>query len=138
MVGWTLHSSSESQRGKRVKFYDRSAESYLNILKRYLAEKGEKPDRALAFLCNPPYRGDDDQSADAISYKIDPDILKMIGPGGASDVMPVFSAMKLICESAKECGLQGIPYYSFHKGYVLTVETTSNKFDDQFLALLKI
>lgn len=39
--------------------------AYLDILRKYLKEKGQTPDKPLAFLCNPPYRSDDDQAAAA-------------------------------------------------------------------------
>ena len=53
---------------KGLNFLDKSAGDYIRILRSYLIEKGHNPDKPIAFLCNPPYRSDDDQVADTIRY----------------------------------------------------------------------
>jgi hypothetical protein len=91
---------------KGLNFLDRSAEDYLKEIKKYLAEKGLKPDRPLAFLCNPPYRGDDDQTTDAITYKPHASILEVTGTDAGSEGYCCFLAqMKLICDVADSNGL---------------------------------
>lgn len=93
---------------KGLNFLDKSAEEYLDILKDYLKEKGLKPDKPLAFLCNPPYRSDDDQAAGAISYPIHPAIKDLTSVDGSSERYSCFLAqMKLICERAESSGLPG-------------------------------
>lgn len=93
---------------KGLNFLDKSAEDYVGILKNYLKEKGLKPDKPLAFLCNPPYRSDDDQSASSISYGVHPSIVDLTGNDGASERYCCFLAqMKLICEQAESSGLPG-------------------------------
>jgi hypothetical protein len=89
-----------------LNFLDKSASEYLEILRHYLAAKGHKPDKPLAFLCNPPYRSDDDQAADAISYQIHSDIVDLVGKDAASERYCCFLAqMQLICDAAVESGL---------------------------------
>lgn len=91
-----------------LNFLDKSAESYLDTLKKYLAEKGQKADKPLAFLCNPPYRSDDDQSAESVSYNIDPSILEVTGSDASSERYCCFLAqMKRISEIAESSGLPG-------------------------------
>lgn len=93
---------------KGLNFLDKSAEEYVNILKGYLKEKGLKPDKPIAFLCNPPYRSDDDQAAESISYPIHPSIVDLTGVDGSSERYSCFLAqMKLICEKAESSGLPG-------------------------------
>lgn len=83
-----------------LNFIDKPASQYLSIIQDYLYEKDKKLDKPIAFLCNPPYRSDDDQAAGAISYKVDPDILDMIGQDAASERYCCFLAqMKLICQA---------------------------------------
>lgn len=90
---------------KGLNFLDRSAEEYLEELRTYLAEKGQKPDKPLAFLCNPPYRSDDDQSADAISYGVHESISVVTGTDASSERYCCFLAqMKLICDAALSNG----------------------------------
>lgn len=89
-----------------LNFLDKSAEEYIRILKRYLAEKGQRPDKPIAFLCNPPYRCDDDQTAEAVGYKIDPRIADLTGNDAASERYCCFLAqMKLICQAAADSGM---------------------------------
>jgi hypothetical protein len=89
-----------------LNFLDVSAERYLEIVRVYLAEKGQKPDKPLAFLCNPPYRSDYDQSAGAIEYKVHDSIVELVGNDASKERYCCFLAqMKLICEAAKDSGL---------------------------------
>lgn len=90
---------------KGLNFLDCSAEQYLDVIREYLREKGQKPDKPLAFLCNPPYRSDDDQAADAINYKIHDSIIAMTGKDASSERYCCFLAqMKLICQAARPNG----------------------------------
>lgn len=94
--------------GKGLNFLDQSASDYLEILRKYLKDKGQKPDKPLAFLCNPPYRSDDDDSADAIAYQIHPSITAVTGNDASSERYCCFLAqMKLMCEAAVSSGLPG-------------------------------
>lgn len=89
-----------------LNFLDKSAAEYIGILRRYLAAKGQKPDKPLAFLCNPPYRSDDDQSAAAIAYSVNDDIVTSVGNDAASERYCCFLAqMKLICDAAADSGM---------------------------------
>lgn len=89
-----------------LNFLDKSASEYVSILKRYLQEKGHKPNKPIAFLCNPPYRSDDDQTAEAVSYEVDQAIVDLIGNDAASERYACFLAqMKLICAAAEESGM---------------------------------
>jgi hypothetical protein len=91
-----------------LNFLDRSAPEYLSHLTAALAEKGHAPDKPIAFLCNPPYRSDDDQTASAISYKVHPSVVDITGTDAASERYCSFlGQMKLICESARSSGLPG-------------------------------
>lgn len=91
---------------KGLNFLDKSADEYIEIIKDYLAEKGHKPNKPIAFLCNPPYRSDDDQAADSVKYQVHPSILELTGiDGGAERYCCFLSQMKLICEKAEESGL---------------------------------
>ncbi len=93
---------------KGLNFLDKSADEYVDILKSYLKEKGLKPDKPIAFLCNPPYRSDDDQAATSISYNIHQSIIDLTGNDGSSERYCCFLAqMKLICEKAESSGLPG-------------------------------
>lgn len=81
-------------------------DDYLEELRRYLAEKGHKPNRPLAFLCNPPYRSDHEQSAAEINYEIHYSIRELIGNDASSERYCCFLAqMKLICDAAKANGI---------------------------------
>lgn len=91
---------------KGLNFLDKSAKEYIEILKKYLIEKGQKPNRPLAFLCNPPYRSDDDQSADTVPYKVNEAIAEIIGKDAVSERYCCFLAqMKLVCKEAPENGI---------------------------------
>ncbi|MGA7218348.1 MAG: hypothetical protein WBX38_08545, partial [Candidatus Sulfotelmatobacter sp.] len=92
--------------GTGLNFLDKSAEEYLDEIRAYLAEKGQRPDKPIAFLCNPPYRSDDDQGAKAIDYKIHESITHVTGMDASSERYCCFLAqMKLICEAARDSGL---------------------------------
>jgi hypothetical protein len=94
--------------GKGLNFLDRSASDYLDVLRKYLKEKGQKPDKPLAFLCNPPYRNDDNKDAEAISYDVHPSIIAVTGNDASSERYCCFLAqMKLMCEAALSNGLPG-------------------------------
>lgn len=89
-----------------LNFLDISAEEYLGILKEHLKDKGLKPDKPLAFLCNPPYRSDDNQSAGNAPYNVHNSIIEMIGKDASAERYMCFLAqMKLICKVAEESGL---------------------------------
>jgi hypothetical protein len=91
-----------------LNFLDRSADEYLEQIRRGLAEKALAPDKPIAFLCNPPYRSDDDQTTHGIRYQIHSSILDATGADAANERYCCFLAqMKLICEAAKESGLPG-------------------------------
>lgn len=91
-----------------LNFLDCSAIDYLQQIQRGLEEKGQVANKPLAFLCNPPYRSDDDQTASAVSYRIHPSILDVVGIDGANERYCCFLAqMKLICEAAEDSGLPG-------------------------------
>lgn len=93
---------------KGLNFLDISAKDYLEILKKYLYGKGQKPDKPLAILCNPPYRGDDDQSVKSVSYTIHESITDVSGTDAQSDRYVCFLAqMKNICAAAEDSGLPG-------------------------------
>jgi hypothetical protein len=98
-----------------LNFLDISAEEYLEEIRSYLAEKGQKPDRPLAFLCNPPYKNDDDniayeknedERAEGIGYRIHDSIIKVTGTDAGNERYCCFLAqMKLICDAARSNGL---------------------------------
>jgi hypothetical protein len=91
-----------------LNFLDVSAKSYLGTLTRYLKDSGHKPDKPIAFLCNPPYRNDDDQSVDAVEYEVHSTIAAVTGQDSARDRCHCFLAqMKLICRQAEDSGLPG-------------------------------
>lgn len=101
---FTVVPKTSENRG--LNFLDKSAEEYLQELRTCLEEKGQKPDKPLAFLCNPPYRSDDDQAADKIKYTIHPSIEALTGKDASSERYCCFLAqMKLICQAARSTGL---------------------------------
>jgi hypothetical protein len=113
MKGDTWHSGKftvvpKVSEGKGLNFLDRSATEYLGALTAALIEKGQSPDKPLAFLCNPPYRSDDDQAAVAISYEVHPSIVDITGVDASNERYCSFLAqMKLICDNARSSGLPG-------------------------------
>jgi hypothetical protein len=93
---------------KGLNFLDKSSEDYLGILKDYLADKGLKADKPIAFLCNPPYRSDDDQGAESVKYQVHDSITEITGKDASSERYCCFLAqMKLICDQAESSGLPG-------------------------------
>ena len=91
---------------KGLNFLDKSAEEYLRILTKYLISKGHSSDKPIAFLCNPPYKGGDEQFTSSIEYEIDKTILNVTGKHGSSERYCSFLAqMRLICKAAKNNGL---------------------------------
>jgi len=91
---------------KGLNFLDCSADDYLKIVREYLHDKGQKPDRPLAFLCNPPFRNDDDQTAGGSGYAVHKSITDVTGVDASSERYCCFLAqMKLICEAARSNGL---------------------------------
>ena len=84
---------------KGLNFIDKSAESYFEFITE--AIKGQDScEKPIAFLCNPPYRNDDDKNkANRVTTKIDSKIIEMIGEDASSERMCCFLAqMKRICE----------------------------------------
>jgi len=101
---FTVVPKTSENRG--LNFLDKSAEEYLRELRISLDEKGQKPDKPLAFLCNPPYRNDDDQGTEAIAYEVHESIVKQIGMDAKTERYCCFLAqMKLICDAARSSGL---------------------------------
>lgn len=91
-----------------LNFLSCSAADYLAQIRNCLKEKGQSTERPIAFLCNPPYRSDDDQSTTAVAYKVDQSILNLTGQDASSERYCCFLAqMKLICETAEAKGLPG-------------------------------
>jgi hypothetical protein len=94
--------------GEGLNFLDKSAKEYIDIIENALNEKGKKFDKPIAFLCNPPYRGDDDTSAESINYIVHPTIIECIGKDAKAERYCCFLAqMKLICDQVVESGLPG-------------------------------
>ncbi|MDI1351577.1 MAG: hypothetical protein PSV35_02235 [bacterium] len=94
--------------GEGLNFLDKSAKEYIEIIEKALKEKGKKFDKPIAFLCNPPYRGDDDTSAESINYSIHQSIIDCVGKEGQAERYSCFLAqMKLICDQVVESGLPG-------------------------------
>lgn len=93
---------------KGLNFLDKSADDYIDTIRKYISEKGHKADKPIAFLCNPPYRSDDDQAAESVKYEIHPSILELTGRDGSAERYCCFLAqMQRICERAKDSGLPG-------------------------------
>lgn len=93
---------------KGLNFLDKNAKQYLGKLTTYLSAKGQSPDKPIAFLCNPPYKGSDEQSTSGVQYSIDRTILDITGNHGSSERYCSFLAqMRLICKAAKDNGLPG-------------------------------
>jgi hypothetical protein len=96
------------EENKGLNFLDKSADEYIEILKSYLSEKGHKPDKPLAFLCNPPYRSDDVQTAGTIKYQVHSSIIELTKNDAKAERCCCFLAqMKLICKAARDNGLPG-------------------------------
>lgn len=104
----------KTNENKGLNFLDCSAEEYLGVIRAYLAEKGHNADKPLAFLCNPPYKADENNlvydsengSDNGKGYKIHDSIVSLTGVDGADERYCCFLAqMKLICDAARENGL---------------------------------
>ena len=91
---------------KGLNFLNIDAEGYLDILKDHLKEKGHIPDKPIAFLCNPPYRNDDDQGAASVGYSVHDSIIELTGKDASSERYCCFLAQMMnICRAAKDSGL---------------------------------
>jgi hypothetical protein len=99
---------------KGLNFLDCSAEEYLEVIRTYLAEKGQKPDRPLAFLCNPPYKDDDNnlvyeqkgKERNGKGYRVHDSVMNLTGTDAGDERYCCFLAqMKLICDAARSNGL---------------------------------
>lgn len=94
------------EEGKGLNFLDKNAQEYIKIINANLKEKGLSFNKPIAFLCNPPYRGDDDKTAKPIDYEIDQSIIEILGNEAAAERYCCFLAqMKLICDYASDSGL---------------------------------
>lgn len=103
---FTVVPKVESSKG--LNFLDISAEEYVTIINDALNEKGLSFNKPIAFLCNPPYRGDDDISAEKPTYTVHPTIIEHTGEEAKSERYCCFLAqMKLICDHAAESGFPG-------------------------------
>lgn len=102
--GFTVVPKVGSDKG--LNFIDRSAEDYLGEIQKELKSKNQKTNRPIAFLCNPPYKNDDDTDTEELNYSIDGSITNRIGPDAAKERYAAFLAqMKMICEVAEDIGL---------------------------------
>ena len=118
-----------------LNFLDIDAECYLEKLKSYLNKKGHDPNKPIAFLCNPPYKNDDDQSAKSVNYSIHQSILDLTGIDASSERYCCFLAqMKKICEAAKSSDLPGDSLiFIFTKTSWLTKRPIFNKIRKEIL-----
>ena len=124
---------------KGLNFLDKSAEEYLKILTDYLKVRGQSPDKPIAFLCNPPYKGDDEQSTSSVKYKIHETILDITGKHGSSERYCSFLAqMRLICKIAKDNGLpENSILLLFTKPAWLTQRESFRKIRKEMLSVFK-
>lgn len=98
----------KTSEGRGLNFLERSAREYLNEVGSYLADKGHQPDKPIAFLCNPPYRSDDDQTSGPTDYDVHQSIIDVVGRDASAERYCCFLAqMSLICKEAKASGLPG-------------------------------
>lgn len=96
----------KTSEGRGLNFLEHSASEYLAEITRYIKDKGHRPDRPLAFLCNPPYRSDDDQTATPITYDVHPSIIDIAGKDASAERYCCFLAqMSAICREAVDSGL---------------------------------
>src|ERR1035437_3761311 len=105
-TGFTIIPKTSDNKG--LNFLDRSAEDYLNELKRELALKNILLDKPLAFLLNPPYKNTDEnqkvrEEKDA-QYEIHESILQLTGEDAGKERYLAFLGQILnICkEQVKE------------------------------------
>jgi hypothetical protein len=93
-----------------LNFLDRPGAAYLAELRRHLEAGGHALDRPLAFLCNPPYRSDDDQTVSSIPYQIHPSILDETGLDASAERYCCFlSQIKQVARAARDSGVPGEP-----------------------------
>lgn len=103
---FTVVPRTAEERG--LNFLDKSAGQYLEEITSYLKQKGYRADKPLAFLCNPPYRSDDDQSSAPISYEVHSSIVDLIGRDASAERYCCFLAqMSIMCKEAMDSGLPG-------------------------------
>ncbi|MFA5973230.1 MAG: hypothetical protein WC780_12835 [Lentimicrobiaceae bacterium] len=93
-AGFTIIPRTADNKG--LNFIDRSAKSYIDELKRVLAEKNMSLDKPIAFLLNPPYKNTDEkvearENANA-EYEIDKDILALTGEDAGKERYLAFLA----------------------------------------------
>jgi hypothetical protein len=93
-AGFTIIPRTADNKG--LNFIDRSAKSYVDELKRVLAEKNMSLDKPIAFLLNPPYKNTDEkvearENANA-EYEIDKDILALTGEDAGKERYLAFLA----------------------------------------------
>lgn len=90
--------------GRGLNFLDIDAKSYLKEVTKCIPE-GEDLNKPIAFLCNPPYRNSDDQSAANVSYTIHKSITDIVGINATSERYLCFLAqMNMICAEAEKGG----------------------------------
>ncbi|HAT1995459.1 TPA: hypothetical protein I8Z78_000365 [Legionella pneumophila] len=100
---FTVVPKVEEQKG--LNFLDISAQEYIDIINNALKDKGLTFNKPLAFLCNPPYRGHDDQTAKKPNYEIHSSIIDIIGEEVTESYGYFLAQMKLICDHASSSGL---------------------------------
>lgn len=111
MKGDTWHNGKftvvpKIEESKGLNFLDKSAEKYIDIINQALIEKGLTFNKPIAFLCNPPYRGDDDRTAEKPNYEVHPSIIEVISEEAKAERYCCFLAqMKLICDHAAKSNL---------------------------------
>jgi hypothetical protein len=95
--------------GRGINFLEHDAATYLNTIRKYIKAKGYDANKPIAFLCNPPYRNDDDRTrADSVGTEVNKAIIDLIGSDAASESYCAFLAqMKLVCDAAEDKGLPG-------------------------------
>lgn len=111
MKGDTWHNGKftvvpKVEEAKGLNFLDKSAQQYIEIINNALTEKGLKFNKPIAFLCNPPYRGDDDRTAEKPNYEVHTSIIDVISEEAKAERYCCFLAqMKLICDHAAKSNL---------------------------------
>lgn len=91
---------------KGLNFLEHTASDYLNILRSYLKAANVKPEKPIAFLCNPPYRGEDIKGGQKVI--INDEIVGLTGKeSGGERYCSFLAQMKLICREAEDKGLPG-------------------------------
>jgi hypothetical protein len=91
---------------KGLNFLEHSAADYLGVLRTYLKSAGVGTEKPIAFLCNPPYRGEDVKGGQRVL--INDDIVELTGKeSGGERYCSFLAQMKLICAEAEDKGLPG-------------------------------